>query len=67
MNLTEEQIKIFRDMPSLETISRVRRKVQENGEYLADNEVRNERLLKSRAMNIVAPLGKPERIEEVLA
>jgi hypothetical protein len=67
MNLTEEQIKIFRDMPSLETISRVRRKVQENGEYLADSEVRNERLLKSRAMNIVAPLGKPERIEEVLA
>lgn len=66
MNLTPQQIKIFRDMPSLDTIGRVRRKLQENGEYLPEDEVRRERLLKAKAMQVVAPLGKPERIEDVL-
>lgn len=66
MNLTKEQIKIFRSMPSMEAIRRVRQKIQENGEYLPADEVRRERLLKAKAMQITTPLGKPERIESVL-
>jgi len=67
MNLTPDQIQIFREMPSLETIRRVRQKIQEGGEYLPDDETRRDRLFRAKAMKNAAPLGKPERIEETLS
>lgn len=43
MNLTEQQQQVFRDLPSMETIRRIRQKLQEEGKYLADAEVEQAR------------------------
>lgn len=41
--LNEEQRRAFRNLPSSETITRVRRKLQESGKYLPPEEVTRER------------------------
>lgn len=43
MSLTKEQVALFRKLPAFETITRVRRKLQEEGKYVADKEVENAR------------------------
>lgn len=43
MNLSDEQLRIFRELPHMETIRRIRQKFQENGEYPADREVEQAR------------------------
>ena len=46
MELTPKQIEIFKDMPSMETITRVRRQLQEQGKYEADEKVQEARYQK---------------------
>jgi hypothetical protein len=43
MELTPKQVEIFKNMPSAETITRIRRKLQEQGKYEADENVQKER------------------------
>lgn len=43
MNLTDEQLRIFRELPHMETIRRIRQKFQEDGEYPADKGVEQAR------------------------
>lgn len=39
MELTEKQIEVFRNMPSADTITRVRRHLRESGKYLPTVEI----------------------------
>jgi hypothetical protein len=51
MNLTPEQVAVFKqELPSFETITRIRRKLQEQGKYEATNEVNEARYKKFNAM-----------------
>lgn len=43
MELTPKQIKLFKEMPSMETIRRVRQQLQEQGKYEADDNVNEKR------------------------
>ena len=64
MELTPKQIKVFKEMPSTETIRRVRQQLQEQGKYEADEEVNEMRYKKFKSVreNI-----KSESAEEALA
>lgn len=46
MELTDKQIEVFKNLPSMETITRVRRQLQEQGKYEADETVQEERYKK---------------------
>ena len=39
MNLSQEQVKKFKELPAFETLTRIRRKLQEEGKYPASSEV----------------------------
>lgn len=65
MELTERQKRIFREMPSFETIRRIRQKIQEEGHFLPNVAVGRARKLRGYVMrqNIVgAGADKVERI-----
>ena len=47
LGLSKEQERIFRDMPSFETIRRTRQKLQEQGKYPANDNVRTVRQAKA--------------------
>lgn len=64
--LTSEQRSIFMDMPSAETIRRVRQKIQEGGKYPATIKIKKERYMKSMILGQAAPVYKPEHIENIL-
>jgi hypothetical protein len=49
MNLTPEQIEKFKDLPSTETIRRIRQKLQEQGKYPAKEEINEARYEKFKA------------------
>lgn len=66
MNLSNHQINLIRELPSFETIRRVRQKIQESGEHRADEEVRRARKGKSLVMQQNAPKASAERLEKVL-
>lgn len=66
MNLTKEQLMIFKDMPSMETIRRVRQKLQEDGKYPADATVATERQHKANVIQQTMPKSKPEDVEKSL-
>jgi hypothetical protein len=67
MEMTKEQIQLIREMPSFETIRRVRQKVQEAGEYLADEPVRKARDNKSMEMQQNMPKASASRTEQILS
>lgn len=46
MDLTPAQVNLFKQLPSMETIRRIRQKIQENGELLATPEVEKARFEK---------------------
>lgn len=62
MRLTSEQELTFKKMPSLESVRRVRQKIQEQGRYPASKEVKRVRDAKAMAIEQNAPIAKPERI-----
>ena len=65
LELTDVQRAKFMDMPSSETIRRIRQKIQESGKYPATERIRSERYHKSLVMQQNAPSAKPKRIEEI--
>lgn len=66
LKLTREQIEIFYDLPSTETIRRVRQKFQEDGKYLASDKVQQYREAKSQEMQQVAPIATPQTLQNVI-
>lgn len=66
VELDNRQIDQLMNLPSFETITRIRRKLQESGEFQPSPEVAKERKLKSYAVQQNAPNASPERIEQVL-
>lgn len=66
LTLTPEQRQKFWDLPSPETIRRVRQKLQENGAYPANEPVRKQRKWKSMVMQQVSPNARPKDMEKYL-
>lgn len=70
MNLSAEQQRLFKEMPSVGTVRRVRRKLQEQGKYPASDEVKRERSHKAMVMQQNIPKLRGEQavkhIEETL-
>lgn len=64
MELTEKQIELFIEMPSMETIRRTRQQIQMEGKYPADKEVEASRFDKYKEMRQAAGLIEPERVLE---
>lgn len=64
--LSERQLAKFRQLPSTETIRRIRQKIQEKGEYQATTPVSKSRQLKSHIVQQNEPQAKPERLELLL-
>lgn len=66
MDLTPSQIALFKDLPSMETIRRVRQKIQENGELLANPEVEKARFEKYKQTKGAIGVTNPSEAEELL-
>lgn len=66
LDLDARQIQRFRDMPSMETLRRVRQKIQESGKYKADKPVEDSRKFKSMQMQQQAPKFTAEGLEKTL-
>lgn len=64
MNLSPDQIKKFRDMPSMETIRRSRQALQMQGKYPATPEVEKARYNKFIEMKQSAGFESPEEVLE---
>lgn len=56
----------FRDLPSSETIRRIRQKLQEKGSYPADEKIRKHRKFKGLEVQQKMPQTRPEKIEPIL-
>lgn len=65
--MTAEQRKKFHELPTPETVTRLRRKLQEKGEYLPAEAVRKFRRHKSLEVQQNAPTASAERLEDVLS
>lgn len=65
MELTEKQKLLFREMPSTETIRRIRQKLQEDGQYPAEENVDKARFEKHKEMR-GSSIGGTEVIEQIL-
>lgn len=66
MDLSARQVDVFLNLPSLESVRRVRQKLQETGNFPADAKVASERDFKSMQMQQITPSAKPEFIQQVL-
>lgn len=70
MNLTPEQIQTFKNLPSMETIRRIRQKLQEEGKFPADAEVEEARYQKfkevTQAISKFKDKDSSEEIEKLL-
>lgn len=66
MELSPRQKELFLDMPSMETIRRVRQKLQSEGRYPADQKIANERKFKGLQMQQLEPKLKSDQIEKVI-
>lgn len=66
LKLTKEQIEVFYDLPSTETIRRVRQKLQEQGKYLATKEVQQFREVKSQEVQQTVFTASPQGVQNVL-
>lgn len=66
MDLTPSQIAMYRDLPSMESIRRVRQKIQENGELLATPEVEKARFEKYKKTKGAIGVTNAVEAEELL-
>lgn len=66
VQLTEAQVDKIRQMPSLETLTRVRRKIQEEGRYPAPPKIARERRMKSYEMQQNMPSSNAKRTSDIL-
>lgn len=64
--LTPAQREQFRNLPSTETVRRIRQKIQEGGLYAADQRIRSTRHHKSLSMQQIAPAATPKYINQTL-
>ena len=65
LRLTQDQIAIFKKLPSTESIRRTRQKIQENGEFLADNNIRRTRKNKADLVRSkIAREPEPQKLFE---
>lgn len=60
LELTPKQIEKFKDLPSMETITRVRRQLQEQGKYEATQEVQEARYEKFKEHTTEYGIGDSE-------
>ncbi len=67
LKLTPVQEDKFLDMPSLESARRLRQKMQEQGKYPADPEIKKEREHKAMVMQQASPVYSPKNIERTLS
>lgn len=67
MDLDARQVQKFRDMPSLETLRRVRQKIQEGGKYKASKKVEDSRKFKAMQMQQQAPSFSADNLEKTLS
>lgn len=66
VELTPRQIVAFRHMPSMETVRRVRQKIQSEGRYMASEHISRQRRLKGYVMQQNAPTASTERLERLV-
>lgn len=66
LNLTGSQIDKLMSLPSFETITRVRRKLQEQGKYPADAETTEHRYNKFKKVRANMATADPRTAEELL-
>lgn len=60
MELTPKQVEVFKNLPSLETITRVRRQLQEQGKYEASEAVQEARYQKFKEHQVEYGVGDAE-------
>ena len=66
MDLTPAQVNLFKELPSMETIRRIRQKIQENGEYPASPEVEKQRFEKYKQTKGSIGVTTAKEAEELL-
>lgn len=66
MDLTPSQIAMYRELPSMESIRRIRQKIQENGELLATPEVEKARFEKYKKTKGAIGVTNAVEAEELL-
>lgn len=66
MDLTPSQIALFKDLPSMETIRRIRQKLQEDGKYPASKEVEDQRFEKYKQTKGAIGVTNAVEAEELL-
>jgi hypothetical protein len=66
LNLTPDQEYRFLDMPSPETIRRIRQKLQEKGRYPPDPQIAKNRRWRQMQMQQRTPKASPKYIEQTL-
>lgn len=66
MDLTPSQIALFKELPSMETIRRIRQKLQEDGKYPASKEVENKRFEKYKQTKGAIGVTTAQEAEELL-
>lgn len=64
MRLSDNQIAVFRSMPSVETIRRTRQQLQMDGKFPADQKIQDHRYEQYKEMRQGAGLVEPERVLE---
>lgn len=66
MDLTPAQVNLFKELPSMETIRRIRQKIQEGGELLATPEVEKARFEKYKKTKGAIGVTNAVEAEELL-
>lgn len=66
MELSPAQINLFKELPSMETIRRIRQKLQEDGKYPASKEVENKRFEKYKQTKGAIGVTTAKEAEELL-
>lgn len=64
--MSDSQKAKFRELPSSETIRRVRQKLQEQGRYAASERVKQHRNFKGMEVQQKMPQTQPEKVEPLL-
>lgn len=67
LRLTPEQYDKLMEIPSAETIRRIRQKLQEQGKYLADKDIRKAREDMSMVVEQNAPTASANTIDRILS
>jgi hypothetical protein len=64
-NFTPKQLQLIRSV-SFESVTRCRRKLQEQGKYMPSSSVQKQRKLKSLMVQQLAPTARPDQLQTVI-